>query len=204
MKTDIYLIRHGRPQLQDALLGVTDSPLSDDGWHQLDTVSRTLPEITRVVSSPLIRCSAFAEVLCEQRQLPLFLESRLQECNFGEWDGLTYQHLYKKYPTEISRFWTSPNEYMPPGGETLDVFCQRVESAIAELEQQFTGDSIAILTHGGVIRTLVAWCLGLDYHSGNQFQRFAVDYASVTHLSIYRDKHNTLHPRIEFMNKSAL
>jgi alpha-ribazole phosphatase len=204
MKTDIYLIRHGQPQLQEALLGVTDSPLSDDGWQQLEAVSQILPDINRVVSSPLLRCRAFAEVLSHQRQLPLSVESQLQECDFGEWDGITYQQLYKEFPTEIGRFWQEPNEFMPPGGEALAFFCYRVESAITKLEQQFTGESIAIVTHGGVIRTLVAWCLGLDYTSGLQFQRFSVDYASITHLSIYRDKRNTLHPRIESMNKTAL
>ena len=201
--TDIFLVRHGQPVLQNALLGSTDSPLSDLGWLQLESAAETLGYINTIISSPLSRCAAFAQQYAAENELQLVIDSQWKECFFGDWDGRTYQSLYKELPKEIEGFFSQPNKNTPPNGEKLSEFNLRIESAIHSLLKNFCGQKIALFTHAGVIRTLVAWCLQMDYSKGLQFRRFAVDYASVTHLSIFHgnsEKGEQIFPQLMRLN----
>ncbi|MBE9527062.1 MAG: histidine phosphatase family protein [Proteobacteria bacterium] len=192
MKTDLFLIRHGQPLLCNTLLGSTDSPLSDLGYSQLEKISRQLKNINCLISSPLTRCAAFAQQYADNKQQKLLINENWRECHFGEWDGISYESLYQQFPQAVEQFYLSPEKNMPPQAEALLSFSDRIENTLFQLLEKEQGKSIAIFTHAGVIRTLVAWCLNIDYRSGLQFQRFAIDYASITHISIYYDTNNTL------------
>lgn len=187
-KTEIFLVRHGQPVLQNALLGSTDSPLSELGWSQLEASAKSLPDVDAIVASPLSRCAAFAQQHAADCELELLIDGSWKECDFGEWDGKTYQSLYQSHPSQVEAFFTSPDKNTPPRGEMLMDFCARVEAALNKLLEQYKGQKVALYTHAGVIRTLVAWCLKMDYASGLQFRRFAIDYASITHLSIFHSE----------------
>jgi len=198
MQTELFLVRHGEPVLQNALLGSTDSPLSDAGWRQLETSCEHLPKLDFIVSSPLSRCANFAQQYAADKNLQLHINPDWRECHFGDWDGCKYQQLHDEFPREVENFFSRPDRHSPPKGEDLSGFCDRVESALMQLIKTNPGKKIGVFSHAGVIRTLVAWCLKMDYASGLQFRRFAIDYASVTHLSIYTsDKH---YPQLVSLN----
>ncbi|TQV74994.1 histidine phosphatase family protein [Aliikangiella marina] len=197
-QTEIFLVRHGEPTLQSALLGSTDSPLSENGWQQLNDTLAGLSKIDHIVSSPLSRCAHFAQDYAEQAQLPLQINQDWRECHFGDWDGERYKALHQKYPLEVSAFFSDPANNTPPNGEKLTDFSLRTKRALLKLHQDFQGSSVLVLTHAGVIRNIVAWCLQIDYLSGFQFRRFAIDYASVTHLSIYQE--DKLYPQLMTVN----
>ncbi len=201
--TELFLIRHGQPVLQNALLGSTDSPLTDLGWSQLEKAVEKLENIDCIISSPLSRCAAFAQQHAEESDIKLLIDNQWKECFFGDWDGKTYHSLYKNSPDEIEAFFSQPDKNTPPKGEALSEFNSRIENALQSLLANFKGQKVALLTHAGVIRTLVAWCLKMDYSKGLQFRRFAVDYASVTHLSIFHGKTETgelLFPQLMSLN----
>lgn len=200
--TELYLIRHGTPVLQNALLGKTDSPLSSTGWEQMTQVTNALPAIDLVITSPLKRCSAFGTHFSKEKQIPIQIVDSIQEYDFGEWDGLTYSQLREDQLELFAEFIESPYRCPPPSAETLQHFNHRVIDAVSEIEQQYSGSAIALFTHAGVIRTLVAWCLGMDYKNGLQFQRFSVDYASITHLTIFND--GQIFPQLRSLNFMAL
>ncbi|TQV89621.1 histidine phosphatase family protein [Aliikangiella coralliicola] len=199
MTTEIFLVRHGQPVLQNALLGSTDSPLSELGWLQLNESFSKLVEIDSIVSSSLSRCASFAQNFAEENDVNLIIDGAWRECHFGQWDGQSYQQLHQKYPQQVSQFFSDPDQFPPPGGESLKAFSERVEKALKNLVMQHSGQRIAVVTHAGVIRTLVAWCLKMDYASGLHFRRFAVDYASITHLSIYQD--DKFYPQLLGLNQ---
>ena len=202
MNTEVYLVRHGEPLITNSMLGATDSPLSERGWSQLENTFGGLGDIQfdAVISSPLSRCASFAQHYCAEKNLPLAIVEDWKECDFGEWDGKSYQGLHQKYPQALSKFYNDPMFNTPPNGEPLKDFCIRVENALDKTINRFAGKQIAIVTHAGVIRTLVAWCLQMDYASGAQFKRFSVDYASVTHISIYHAK--KIFPQLIRLNKN--
>ncbi len=185
MSTELFLIRHGEPQLTQALLGLTDSPLSEQGWQQLATNSARLTDIDVVIASPLKRCAVFAEHFARQNKLDLQVEPAFQESNFGDWDGWLYQDLHTKFPQQMDAFFIDPANNTPPNGESLAKFSQRIETALLRMLQAHKGKRIALFTHSGVIRTLVAWCLQMDYLKAVQFQRIALDYGSISQISVY-------------------
>lgn len=185
MSTELFLIRHGEPQLTQALLGLTDSPLSELGWQQLATNSTTLTDIDLVIASPLKRCAVFAEHFARQNKLNLQVEPAFQESNFGDWDGQLYQDLHVKFPQQMHEFFIDPANNTPPNGESLAQFSRRVEAALLRVLQAHEGKRIALFIHSGVIRTIIAWCLQMDYLKAVQFQRIALDYGSISQISVY-------------------
>lgn len=200
MQTEIFLVRHGEPQLQNALLGVTDSSLSERGWTQLEQATSNYKKVDQVITSPLTRCVDFAKSFSHAHEIPLQVQSQWRECDFGDWDGELYQELYDKEPDAVAAFFSDPAKNTPPNGEALVDFSSRTENAMLDLLNQFSGKNILVFSHAGVIRSLVAWCLGIDYLSGSQFRRFAVDYASVTHISVYQD--DNIFPQLKCLNWS--
>ncbi len=205
MNTDIYLFRHGQPKLQKALLGSTDSPLTQTGWRELQNTFDKLDSFDYLTSSPLIRCVDFAKQYAQKNNInPHFqIVNNWQECHFGDWDGKTYEDLHAQQPRAMKMFFDDPGNNTPPNGEPLSDFSTRIELALHQLLEQCQGKRIAVLTHAGVIRTLVAWCLNIDYQSGIQFKHFAIDYASVTHISIYQENGHPPFPQLKFLNKQA-
>lgn len=185
MITELFLIRHGEPQLKQTLLGHTDSLLSDLGWQQLVNNAAKLEDIDLLISSPLKRCAIFAAHFAKQHNLPLQFESQFTESNFGDWDGLPYQVLYERFPQKMHEFFIDPANNTPPNGESLQEFVQRVETALLQLLQAHQGKRIALFVHSGVIRTLIAWCLQMEQLKARQFQHLSIDYGSLTHISVY-------------------
>ncbi len=194
MKTKLLLLRHGMPQAENCLLGRTDSALTKRGWRQLEATCETLKNISLVVTSPLERCKAFANRYAEANQLPLEVIENFQECDFGDIDGLTFEELAKKYPELLTGFLTDPVRCIPPNGESLDSFTSRVLSAANALIDTHAGKTILLVTHGGVIKTLLGWCLDIERLSKLPFQRLNVDYASISQIDFYHE--NTIFPQL--------
>ncbi|PWK46363.1 histidine phosphatase family protein [Pleionea mediterranea] len=196
MVTDLYLIRHGEPVLTGALLGATDSPLSDTGWQQLTEAFNRLPKFDHLIASSLSRCAAFAQEfsqqqLSQQQSIPLTIDPQWRECHFGQWDGIAYQTLHRESPQAVERFFQDPYRHTPPDGESLQDFHQRILTALFHLLDQHSEKRVVVLCHAGVIRTLVAWCLNMDYQQGDQFKRFSIDYGSMTHLRLFKNESPT-------------
>ncbi|WMS86078.1 histidine phosphatase family protein [Pleionea litopenaei] len=199
----IYLLRHGQPQLRNALLGHTDSHLDELGWSQMQVACDQLSDIERIVSSPLQRCAAFAEKLGHQLNQSIDFDSRLKECYFGAWDGLTYAELHRRYPEDSSAFFQHPSKHTPPDGEPLLEFHQRVVNGFCQQVQGCPTLSTLIITHAGVIRSLIAWCLEMTVELGHQFQRLTIDYGSITKLSLFHFEDKTMFPKLVQLNSAG-
>ncbi|MCO7227037.1 histidine phosphatase family protein [Pleionea sp. CnH1-48] len=203
MTLNLYCLRHGQPTGDPSLLGITDRPLSDHGWQQMRNNVSQISELHQVISSPLSRCSAFAQEWTDEQNLPLLIDPSWSECNFGQWDGMTYHSLWQNHKDEMQSFWQSPEDFTPPQGEPLAQFTQRIEQALLKLEQNYQGQNVLLIAHAGVIRTLIAWTLNMDYHSASHLRRISLDYGSITHISIFRDDDGVLWPRLVGMNHSV-
>ena len=155
----IHLIRHGAidETLSGKYIGTTDPPLSDKGKMALKKLafSHAYPQPPVVFTSPLKRCTQTCAVLFPERK-PLVIAD-LCECNFGEWEGKTAEEL--KGSEDFQKWLAGDNSVKPPRGESNADFVRRVckifESIVEGLMK--TGSTeCAIVTHGGVIMTLLA------------------------------------------------
>ncbi len=151
----ITLLRHGEIKGGTRFRGSTDDPLTPKGFQQMRAATQDPFRCDLVISSPLIRCAAFASELTLEKTASLRIEPRLAEMHFGEWEGCTSKQIYDKSPSALEQFWSDPQKYPPPGGERLLDFRDRVLAAWEDLTYSLTHKHILLVTHGGVIRILM-------------------------------------------------
>lgn len=161
MTVYLELLRHGETEQGGGLRGSLDDALTETGWAQLRAAVEGAGPWDRLISSPLQRCARFAEELAEQRGLPLSLEPALQELHFGAWEGRSAAELMATDADALGRFWADPYALTPPGGEPLVEFEARVLGALRRLQLRHAGERLLLVTHGGVMRLLLADARGL-------------------------------------------
>jgi len=126
-----------------------------------------------ILSSPLSRCADFARALSQHLAIPLQLDARLAEMDFGGWEGRTAADLMALDAEGLGRFWADPLAHPPPGGESLQTFQDRVlsfwrgvlgqpppDQPPAQDQGRDTRQRILVITHGGVIRVILCEVLG--------------------------------------------
>lgn len=155
----IHFIRHGAidETLSGKYIGTTDVPLSDKGRLDLKKLDYEYryPGTQVVFTSPLKRCTETCKILYPELN-PLSI-ANLSECNFGEWEGKTAEEL--KSDPDFEKWLAGDNSVKPPRGESNADFTRRIcrmfESIVEGLMKTGTTESV-IVTHGGVIMTLLA------------------------------------------------
>ena len=155
----IHFIRHGAidETLSGKYIGTTDVPLSDKGRLELKKLDYEYryPGTQVVFTSPLKRCTETCRILYPELN-PLSI-ANLSECNFGEWEGKTAEEL--KSDPDFEKWLAGDNSVKPPRGESNADFTRRIcrmfESIVEGLMKTGTTESV-IVTHGGVIMTLLA------------------------------------------------
>lgn len=176
LRHSIDLLRHGETTGGARLRGTTDDPLTASGWNQMwHAVTRTVsPEM--VMTSPLARCADFARVFARRHALPLRVDARLRELDFGAWEGRTAEEIEETAPLALRRFYADPWRHGPPDGETLEQLRTRVLAAWRETCA--LGYRVLIITHGGPIKLILCHALGLVDET--------LAHIDVPHAKLYR------------------
>lgn len=144
----VYLIRHGLPDFpggKGMCIGTTDIPMGEKGLAQAAQMAKLLPAVSAVFSSPLTRAVQTAQAI----GLPVAILDGLREMYAGEWDGLTFDQIRRRYPVlYAARFHdlTIPL----PGAEDHAEGLARFKGAMEEAAKQSPGD-FAVVAHGGII-----------------------------------------------------
>lgn len=184
----LILARHGRTSANAAgvLAGRTPGVgLDDTGRAQAAAAAERIADVplSLVVTSPLQRCKETAALLTKGRGLRAHTDSRLSECDYGEWTGEKISVLAKR------KLWQTvqrqPSAARFPGGESLPDMSARAVAAIrgrsAAVEEEYGEHAVWLaVSHGDVIKAILADALGLHL---DEFQRIVVDPSS---LSIIR------------------
>lgn len=179
MTTTLDLMRHGEPVGGHKYRGQIDDPLSEKGWTQMRGAVGDAAPWTRIVSSPLTRCRAFAEALADRHGLPLSLDERLMEVGFGVWEGKSAAEIEADAPGTLARFKVDPVNARPAGAEPLAGFYARVTAGLDNLVAQHDGQHVLLVAHAGVIRMAFAWALHIPLEHA---YRIEVVTASLTRL----------------------
>jgi broad specificity phosphatase PhoE len=154
----LILVRHGESVLGRArrYAGHRNSPLSARGRIQASKLGsrfrRLKPDI--VVSSDLRRCLETAKIL--GAAVPILPSSGLREMDFGDWDGRTSASCRRRDRDRFDRWMIDPWSLRPPGGESLRQLRARVRRFVDSLVRRFPDRTLALITHAGPIRALVA------------------------------------------------
>lgn len=120
--TVVELLRHGEPEGGQKFRGAVDDPLSPRGWEQMRAAVGDYRGWQAIVSSPLIRCAAFAHELAERLNCPLEIVQGFSELSFGIWEGRAVAEVNATDPLTLARFWRDPVAYPVPNGEPVADF----------------------------------------------------------------------------------
>jgi len=176
----VWLLRHGKPadETRGLCYGSLDVELSTEGIRQAHSASAALSKQTfgAIYSSPRRRCWEAARVLAIERPCQVEIVDALAEIHFGDFEGRTYDEIALEHPDLFQQWMERPTEFQFPGGESLERMWERVTTAARTLRERHSGESIAMVTHGGVIRILLAEVLGVP--PANIF-RIAQDYGAI-------------------------
>ena len=184
MTLRLDLLRHGETELGGGLRGSLDDALTGKGWAQMRAAVVAGGPWDRLISSPLQRCARFAAELGEQLNLPVQLETDLQELHFGAWEGQSAAALMETDAEALGLFWADPYTFTPPQGEPVSEFAARVLGAVARLHQAYAGERVLLISHGGVMRLLLAKARGLPRE---QLLNVEVAHAALFALSVEAD-----------------
>jgi broad specificity phosphatase PhoE len=195
----LVLARHGRTDAnaRGVLLGRADPGLDDEGLRQAAGLGICLAEldVARIVSSPLARCRASAEVIAEalrQRgdgpgaagggagaglKVDVEVDERWIELDYGVFDGVPLADV----PADAWGSWRTDVSWAPDGGEPLAALGERVRAACDDLVAEAAEADVVVVSHVSPIKAAVAWALGV----GDEVAwRMWVAPASITRIGI--------------------
>jgi len=163
----LILVRHGEAQgsRPGVLLGRGDPGLSEAGREQAALLAPLMAGLidARFVRSPLLRARETAHLALLGRAAPApvpDIDPDLQEMDFGDWEGLTYEQAAALDPPLAAAWAEWDPGFSFPGGESLAGFSARIEQVARRLAAPGAGTVVAF-THGGVVRALICFFLGL-------------------------------------------
>ncbi|MEA1867078.1 MAG: histidine phosphatase family protein [Thermodesulfobacteriota bacterium] len=190
--TRIILLRHGEVENPGSVFyGQQNVSLSDSGRKQSLALADRLKDIplSMVFSSDLSRCLFLAEAIAGERGLAVEARSELREVDFGRWAGLSWEAVEARYPGALSERMGKLESYRPPQGENLVEVALRVWRVIDEVLKKCKEEAVAIVSHGGVNRVLIARATGFPLKNIFSLEQ---DFACVNVLDFYPDGPVTL------------
>jgi probable phosphoglycerate mutase len=97
--------------------------------------------------------------------MPVQLEPRFRERGFGVAEGKTYAEIDRDFPEMFSRIRDTDPDYAAPGGESRRQFSDRIATAMTDYAAAHAGESILVVTHGGVLAAIYRWLNNLPIAS---------------------------------------
>lgn len=164
----LYFTRHGQTiwNVENKICGATDIALTDLGHQQAIALGKNILEqklaIDEILYSPLIRASETARHISEITGIPMKMEPRLKEQNFGKYEstarnGLEFQDAKKQF---INHF---------DGGETMLHLAQRIYNLLDELKEQSDEKTYLLVAHNGIARVVNSYFYDMENEAYAKF-----------------------------------
>jgi probable phosphoglycerate mutase len=183
--TRVLLARHGETEWNRTgrWQGHADPPLNAAGRRQAETLAAQLAGggVAAIYSSDLRRAAETARIVADRLGLAVTERPELREIDVGSWSGLTSEDVRTRFPEAFER-WRSGE--IGHDGETREELALRVVPAVEALAHAHPGETVLVVTHGGVIRALrhhAAGDPGESLENGGTFALALVEGALVVH-----------------------
>jgi broad specificity phosphatase PhoE len=188
-------VRHGETHWnKDGLVqgGDSDIELNDTGLEQSRKLADFLKNepIVAVLSSPLQRAVATAEIIASQHQLPVETDQRLRELKVGDLEGMSISNLRTTFSRFLLQWWQDGEATKLPNGESLVDLQQRAWKVIEGLlEKHKTSPGLnkdattVVVSHYFVTLSIILKALNLPLDC---LTKFKLDLGGVSILE-FRD-----------------
>lgn len=148
----LYVARHGETEWnkKGIISGRSDICLSEVGYQQAERLAEEVGllerPITKIIHSPLLRAKETARIVGETNQIPMSVDSRLIELDYGDYDGTSdKQEGYLTIRTQFAVRY--------PNGESLMDVYARIVPLLEELSQDVE-NTYLLVCHNSVIRAI--------------------------------------------------
>src|SRR5512132_797980 len=162
--TELLLVRHGETDWnrERRFQGHADPPLNDKGREQANALAQELSAegIELVYTSDLARARETAEIVGARLGANVLLLRELREIDVGEWQGLTWPEIERRYPEGV-RSWHERGHGWE-AGETYDELGERVVAALRRIAAEHPEQRVLVVGHGGTIRATRAFIEGVS------------------------------------------
>jgi len=177
--TRLILIRHGETRLnvENIFRGRTDIPLNDNGLDQARRLGKALREhrLAAVYSSPMDRALATARGVASPHGLEVQVREEFHNISLGIWEGRPKAEIRQEQPELWAQWVHAPEALAVPGGETIPQVRERARQGIVAVLARHPAETVAIVTHRSVLKTILAVILGLEQ---DYFWKFYLDNCS--------------------------
>jgi len=148
----LWAVRHAPPRVTGQCYGRAEVEVSPDAATVAAHVLARGPwSVARVCSSPSARCRAPAALVADALGVPLAVDERLYELDFGAWEGRSWEALAREQPAALRRWADDWERAAPPGGETVAELERRVR---AWWREQAGAPDLLLIAHAGPVRAL--------------------------------------------------
>jgi broad specificity phosphatase PhoE len=194
--TRLLLVRHAEVEVRYHKIfgGRIDMNLSPRGHEQAAILAKflRLRKLDALYASPMKRVQQTLAPFLNTAVPPPVIMPDLREVDFGEWTGMNWEQVSKKFNLLTHDWLNHIEQCMAREGETGAQFRQRVEPCLREIIKKHPGQLTGIFCHGGVIRMILSILLDLPLPRTNMFE---IEYASMTEVALYPG-----HAEIELLN----
>lgn len=171
---DIYFVRHGESEwnVANKICGATDIPLTDKGHKQAIETGKIIVsegvKADEILFSPLIRAAETARHISEITGIPMRLEDRLIEQNFGKFEGT---------PRNSEEFKAAKKQFLCryEGGESMFELATRIYNLLDELRKD--EKTYILVAHNGIARVVKSYFSDM---TNDEYASFGVQNCSLT------------------------
>lgn len=180
----IIFIRHGETDWNVTLQyqGQGNVPLNRRGQQQARLTGERLKayKACALYSSDIVRARNTAEIISPIVGLEPIMMPELREIDVGQWEGLTPEELYRRFPEHMREYDRDPARTVRRGGESYAQLQERALKAMQSMYDAHMGEeTVLAVTHGGTIRAILCHVIGLDL---NNFGRMWLDNGSLSEI----------------------
>ncbi len=184
----LFIVRHGETlwNAQERLQGHADIDLSEKGRQQALAVGKHLADVPFDIAyaSDLARAWHTAEIMLDQRDVPLISNEGLRERSYGVFEGLTLEERQAQFPNEFNASLIKDLDFAAPGGESARGTLHRMTKVIGEIKERHLDETVLIVGHGGSLRSAI---VALMEFPAEASWRFVMANCSLTVIDTYWD-----------------
>lgn len=187
----ILLVRHGETDwnVEKRIQGCTDIPLNETGILQAEHLAEVLAKrsapIRGIYTSRLKRAADTARIAAERLGKEWSILEGIEEINFGLWEGISWEEVAERFPTEYQAWRMNRRYENPPQGESYQELLERVVAALQKLLKELKEENgeegdIVVVTHSADIMTLLSFIYDTPFHE--MVKRYKTENTAVVEI----------------------
>ena len=142
----IKFVRHGETDLNKPIRrmqGISNYDLNINGIKQAEITRDNLSNenFDIIISSPLKRAKHTAEIINQEKNIPLILDDRLTERNYGKLEGELFNKEYCSLDYDFENV----------DGEPTENYIARIKEFLSDVKKKYSDKKVLVVAHNGII-----------------------------------------------------